>query len=108
MANYKGDNTGAFGNKFITIKLKNPKEYVITKAQPVVNGGCPYIEPVVNPEFPLVVNFTSEQTEKLRSTNVCNLVVWDEQDREKQCDGVLEFDFRNGVICNVRQRRSCC
>lgn len=106
MGNYKGDHTGAFGNQFITIELNNPNNYVISKAQFVVNGGCPYIEPISNPVFPLKVNLNSEQTEKLRATNVGNLVVWDDQGRPKQCDGSLTFDFKNGVICNVR--KSCC
>lgn len=106
MANYKGDDTGAFGNQFIKIELNNPQNYVISQAQVVVNGGCPYLAPIKNPQFPLGVNFTSEQTEKFRATNVCNLVVWDSRGRAKQCDGSLKFDFKNGVITNVR--RTCC
>ena len=106
MANYKGDDTGAFGNNFITIRLKNPQNYVVSKAQFVVNGGCPYLEPIINPTFPMVVNFTSEQTQQLRSTNVGNLVTWDSQDRQKTCKGSITFDFKNGVISNVR--RNCC
>ena len=37
---FKGDDTGALGNHFITIKLKNPELYPISKLKFVVNGGC--------------------------------------------------------------------
>lgn len=103
---YKGDNTGAFGNNFITINLDNPMGFEISKAQFVINGGTPYIEPVENPVFPLIVNLTSEQTQKLKTTNIGKLVVWDSQNRPKECDGSIEFDCKNGVLTNVR--RNCC
>lgn len=106
MAIYKGDDTGAFGNNFITITLKNPENLQVTKAQFVVNGGCPYIEPVENPDFPMVINFNSEQTEQLRATNVGKLLAWDFKNRRSTCVGQVTFDCKNGVICNVR--RTCC
>lgn len=104
--NYKGDDTGAYGNNFITINLKNPLNYEVSKAQFVVNGGCPYVPPVENPVFPMVINFTSEQTQQMRATNVGNLVTWDSQGRQKTCKGSITWDFKNGVINNVR--RNCC
>lgn len=102
---FKGDDTGAFGNNFITINLNNPNQYVIKKAQVYVNS-CPFREPIINPDFPLVVNFTSQETERLRPTNVMNLVAYDSENRPKQCNGSLTFNCQNGVISNVR--RSCC
>lgn len=104
--NYKGDDTGAYGNNFITINLKNPLNYEVSKAQFVVNGGCPHLDPVENPQFPMVINFTSEQTLQMRATNVGNLVTWDSQGRQKTCKGSITWDFKNGVIYNVR--RNCC
>ena len=99
---YKGDNTAAFGNNFITIELDNPLGYEISKAQFVVNGGCPYIAPIENPDFPLLINFSSEQTAKLRASNVGQLVVWDSQGRQKTCQGQIVFSAQNGVISNGR------
>lgn len=103
---FKGDDTGAFGNNFITINIQNPNNYVISQAEFVINGGCPKLKPVKNPTFPMVVNFTSEQTAQFRANNIGNLVVWDEQNRQKQCKGYIEFKAENGAICSVR--RYCC
>ena len=92
---YKGDNTGAFGNQFITINLENPLGYVISKA--IFVCGC--VQKVFeNPTFPLVVNFSSEETAKFRPSNVCHLVVFDENGRQQTCTGTLSFNAQNGVI----------
>ena len=93
---FKGDNTAAFGGTFITINLTNPLEYTISKA--VFVCGCIKKE-FLNPVFPLTVNFNSGETSKLRNTNVCYLVVYDEQGRQKTCTGTLTFNAQNGVIC---------
>ena len=94
---YKGDNTGAFGNQFITINLENPQEYPISKA--IFVCGC--IQKVFeNPQFPLMVNFSSDETSKLRPSNVCHLVVFDANGKQKTCTGTLTFSAQSGVICN--------
>lgn len=99
---YKGDNTGAFGNNFITINLDNPTGFTISKV--IFTCGC--IEKTFkSPVFPLVVNLTSEETEKLRASNVCYLVAYDEQGRQKTCQGTLTFPAKNGVLTNGR---TCC
>lgn len=100
---YKGDNTAAFGNNFLTIELENPLGYAVSKAEFVINGGCPKIPPFENPEFPLIVNFNSQQSAQLKPNNVGQLVVWDEQGRQKTCQGKVTFTAQNGVInggCN--------
>ena len=61
MANYKGDNTGAFGNNFIIIELDNPLEYIIKKAEFVC--GC-IRKTFINPVFPLIVNF--DENDKIK------------------------------------------
>ena len=94
---YKGDNTAAFGGTFITINLINPLGYIVSKA--VFVCGC-IQKTFENPVFPLVINFTSEETKKLNVNNVCQLVVYDEQRRQKTCTGTLVFSAKNGVICN--------
>ena len=96
---YKGDNTGAFGNTFLTINLNNPLGYTISKA--IFVTGC-IQKPYENPEFPLQINFTSEETPKLGATNVGYLVVFDSQGRQKTCNGKVIFNAINGVICNVQ------
>lgn len=94
---FKGDNTAAFGNSFITITLTNPYEYPISKA--VFVCGCIKKE-YIDPQFPWVINFNSAETAKMRTINVCYLVVYDEQGRQKTCTGTLKFPAQNGVICN--------
>lgn len=103
MANpiYKGDDTSAFGNNFITIELDNPLGYTVSKVEFVVNGGCPKIPAIENPQFPLIINFDSWQTAQLRPNNVGQLVVWDEDGRQKTCQGKVLFSAQNGVLSNV-------
>lgn len=103
MTIFKGDNTAAFGGNFLTIELENPLGYSISKAEFVVNNRCPKIPPFENPEFPLIVNFNSQQSAQLKPNNVGQLVVWDEQGRQKTCQGKVIFTAQNGVInggCN--------
>ena len=100
---YKGDDTGAFGNQFITINLDNPMEYIISK---VIFTCGNFQKEFKNPVFPLVINLNSEETMQLRSTNICYLVAFDEQGRQKTCQGQLVFPAQNGVLNN--DRRTCC
>lgn len=94
---FKGDDSGAFGNNFITINLDNPLGYPISKA--IFVCGC-IQKPFKNPVFPLRINLTSQETTKLRSSNVCYLVVYDSEGRQKTCQGSLTFNAQNGVINN--------
>lgn len=101
---FKTDNTGAFGNNFITINLVNPEGYVISKA--VFVCGC-IQKTFNNPDFPLHINFTSEETAGLRNTNTCYLVVYDSEGRQKTCQGTLTFEANNGVIKGINGRTCC-
>ena len=98
---FKGDNTGAFGNNFITINLDNPNEYVVSKV--IFVCGC-IQKTYENPSFPLTVNFTSEETKKLKVPSVCYLVAYDLEGRQKTCKGTLTFPVQNGVLPNG----TCC
>lgn len=99
---FKGDDTGAFGNNFITINLENPLEYEVTKV--IFACGC-IQKTFENPVFPLVINLSSAETEKLRPQNVCYLVAYDSNGRQKTCKGTLTFNAQNGVLNNGR---TCC
>ena len=99
---YKGDDTGAFGSSFITINLDNPNDYEVSKV--IFVCGC-IQKSFNNPVFPLTINLSSEETEKLRSSNVCYLVAYDSQGRQKTCKGTLTFNAQNGVLPNGR---TCC
>ena len=94
---YKGDDWSAFGGTGITINLINPMEYTVSKV--IFVCGC--IQKVYeNPIFPLQVRLTSEESKRLNINNICNLVAYDEQGRQKTCQGTLSFTAKNGVINN--------
>lgn len=100
---YKGDDTGAFGNNFITINLNNPLDYPVSKVEFIINGGgCIPIKTYENPVFPLRINFTKEETEKFLGVNVCRLRAYDEYGLRKTCNNTLTFYAQNGVILNVK------
>lgn len=92
---YKGDNTGAFGNSFITINLDNPDDYIISKV--IFVCGC-IQKTFENPTFPLVINLTSDETKILKPSNICYLVAYDSEGRQKTCQGTLTFKATNGVL----------
>ena len=99
---YKGDDTGAFGNNFITINLNNPLNYPVSKVEFIINGGgCLPVKEYNNPTFPLRINFSREETEKFLGVNVCRLRAYDENGLRKTCNNSLTFYAQNGVIVDV-------
>ena len=105
MAIFKGDDTGAFGNNFITITVKNPLLYPISKLEVITNSST-CIPPKVftdNNNFQvetieLAINYSTEETVKLNSTNVVNVVAYDSQGKPSTCTQSLTFYAKNGVI----------
>lgn len=116
MANaiFKGDDTNAFGNHFITITVKNPLRYPISKIEFITNDGMSGIP--VKPftdvnnfqveNITLTVDYSSEETAKLNATNTGNLVVYDMSGKQSTCQQSLTFYAKNGVIS--RNGQSCC
>lgn len=106
---FKGDNTGAFGNNFLTIKVVNPDLHQISKLLFSVNGGCiqkPFYGKDYNyfqqEEIVLSVNFDSKETQKLNATNVGNLIAYDEHGNQYTCIESVKFYAQNGVITNAK------
>ena len=98
---HQGDNTGAFGNTFIKIFLKNPAEVVVSKV--VFTVGC--INKVFeNPEFPLYVNFNSKETSVMPYENTGYLTAYDSEGRPMTCKGSVTFYVVNGVITKYGKR----
>ncbi|MCM1497227.1 MAG: hypothetical protein NC124_02055 [Clostridium sp.] len=89
MANlYRGDDTAAFGGNFLKVNLIGSVDSIITKAE----WGCGSVVKVFeDPEFPLTINLTSEETAQLKSQNTCYLVLYDENGLRKTCEGSLTF-----------------
>ena len=107
MTLFRGDNTSAFGNNFITIKVKNPDLMPISKIIFVVNGGqikktFTDAENFAREETLLTVNFDSNETAKLSAVNVGNLVTYDIMNRQSTCPQSLTFYTQGGVINNVK------
>lgn len=105
---FKGDDTGANGNTFITVKIKNPEQYPISRLLIVTNGGC-----IPNKEFTdennfrredieLAVNYSSEETSKFSATNTVNVVGFDMQNKQFTCPQTLTFTAKNGVLCKCQ------
>ena len=92
---FRGDDTSAFNNNFITINLENPQELIISKA--IFVCGCVQ-KTFERPVFPLVINFSSDETIKFKPSNVCHLVVFDNEGKQKTCTGTLTFSTQSGVI----------
>lgn len=99
---FMGDDTGAFGNNFITINLKNDLGYIVSKVEFIINNGCIPPKEYVNPEFPLRINFDRTETVKFQPINVCRLRAYDSKGLCKTCKNTLTFFAENGEIKNVR------
>lgn len=96
---YRTDNTAAFGNNFITINLvDNPLNVQVSRADFIVGCICKRFD---SPVFPLIVNFTPEELQKLDIINVGYLKVYDMENRPKVCEGQVVFKLKNGVICDA-------
>ena len=92
MANiYQGDNTGAFGDSFLTITLSSNIDPapVIKKAVLKIGGLCKTFD---NPVFPLKINFDEKETAMMSAVNKAYLAVWDTDGRKRTCEGSLTFN----------------
>lgn len=91
----QGDNTQAFGGNFVRINAvyKDSQGNILplppmTKAE--IRCGC-LVKIIENPTFPLDINFTEEETNKMGVNNKLFLAVWDENGKKKTPKGFLEF-----------------
>ena len=108
---FKGDDTAAFGGNFLTIKVLNPQLFKISKLIFSVNGGI-IQKPFKGEDYDyfqaeeriLIVNFTSQETQKLSASNIGNLIAYDEHGLQETCVQSVKFYAQNGVICNAK----CC
>lgn len=103
---FKGDNTAAFGNNFITITINNIAQHPISKIEVVTNSGCRIKNKIFTDEnnflqetIILKVNYDSEETCLLNATNVLKVAAFDELNRQYTCPESLVFYAKNGVIC---------
>ena len=110
----KGDDTRAFGNDFITIKIKNKLGYQISKLEVITNSSVcippkPYTDAsyFTDENIELKVNYTSEETPKLNNgANVVRVVAYDMNNYPYTLPQSKTFYAENGVI--RRNGRPCC
>lgn len=86
----RGDDSKAFGQNLIRITLSDPDglldQHSISKCEIRFNGCL--TKTYLNPEFPLLVNLTSEESKKLMTgDNTAVLAVWDEEGRKLTAEG---------------------
>lgn len=100
---YKGDDTNAFDQNFIKIDIENESEYPISK---VVFQCGPVQKVYTNPAFPIYVNFTHTESERLYQDSKCYLQVFDSKGRRQTCEGTLSFTAKAKVISDEPNRRA--
>ena len=86
----KGDDSQAFGQNLLRITLSDPDgllvNHSISKCEIRFNGCV--TKTFENPQFPLVINLTSEESNKLSvGKNTAVMAVWDEDGRKLTPEG---------------------
>ena len=92
---FRGDDTNAFGQKFITIELDNAEGLGIYKAE--FKCGT-ILKTFENPIFPIDISLSAEETSKLFQNNACYLAIYDEFGRKHTCSGYLTFSTKREVV----------
>lgn len=81
----QGDNTAAFGQHLLRISLNDPDDVLvghsISKCE--IRFSCGLVKSFQNPEFPLVIDLTEQESQKLLvGDNTAVMAVWDELGRK--------------------------
>ena len=101
----KGDDTNAFGQNLLKINVKNNTDQKITKCV----FQCGNIQKIFdNPEFPLFLNFTKEETERLDRNTECYLKVYDENGLCFTCNEKIVLTVLPKVVENNDGRIKQC
>ena len=86
----RGDSSTAFGQNLLRINLSDPDGLLvghsISKCEIRFNGCVTKI--IENPVFPLIINLTSEESDKLSvGKNTAVMAVWDENGQKLTAKG---------------------
>jgi len=84
---YGGDDTGAFDKNFIRITLKGLEGKTITKA--IFQCG-PIQKVYTRPKFPIDINFSSAESERMYEDADCYLQLFDEKGRRLTSSSTLK------------------
>lgn len=93
---FRGDDTNSFNQVWGVINAEFPEDWIVIGAEFKV-GNLPalYFD---NPEFPIEVNLSTEQTALLKDVNTCYLALYDEQGRKQTCEGSFTFKTRKRAV----------
>ena len=93
----KGDDTNAFDQEFLEVRVKDADKYTITKAELRIGGIVKIFE---NPVFPMKISLTREETSMLSSCsgNDCYLAVYDDQNRKRTLEGTTNIPVAPRVV----------
>ena len=96
---FRGDSTEAFNQNWLEIHVEFPDE---TWAERISRcdfkvGNLPAMT-FDQPQFPLTINLTSDQTVLLKDVNNCYLAVYDENGFKQTCEGQLTFETMRRVV----------
>lgn len=92
------DDTDAFGQEgALKINVKISDGHTVSKAILLINDGSIILE-YLTPTFPLYVVLTSEQTKILLDDNHCDLILYDEENKQKTIPCVAHFQTRKEVL----------
>lgn len=92
---YRGDDTDAFDQEFMTISATVPDGWVIKKAEWRAGKILKVFD---DPVFPLSVVLNKAETKQLQNVNVCYLAVYDEEGRKQTCTGRFKFNSQAEVV----------
>jgi len=86
----RGDSSTAFGQNLMRITLSDPdgllNNHTISKCE--VRFHCGVIKQFEKPTFPLLVNLTSEESDRLSvGNNTASLALWDENGQKLTAKG---------------------
>lgn len=80
-----GDNTAAFGQHLMRINLLDPDGLLVghSISRCEIRFACGLKKTYENPKFPLVIDLTEEESQKmLVGNNKASMAVWDEKGRK--------------------------
>lgn len=90
------DDTNAFGqSELLRINFTVPEGQTVTKMILVCGDLKISFD---EPTSPINVTLTGEQTAVLKDTNCCNLVLYDENNKQLTIPCIAEFKTRAGVL----------
>ena len=87
---YRGDDSNAFGQQLLVLEANIPEGWEISRVE-IKIGDLPVII-VNNPEFPLPIDLTADQTILLKDTNKIYVACYDQYGRKKTCKGFLPLN----------------